>query len=41
MDSCVVCGSYIAEGSQVCKYCITSLKAKKIKNKLKEVEEII
>ena len=39
MDLCVVCGSYIAEGSQVCKHCITYLKAKKLEIKIKKVRE--
>lgn len=37
MDFCVVCGSYIVEGSQVCKHCITSLKVKRSEIKIKKV----
>ena len=36
MNLCVVCGSYIVEGSQVCKCCITSLKTKRLEINLKK-----
>ena len=36
MDLCVVCGSYIAEGSQVCKCCMTSLKTRRLEINFKK-----
>lgn len=39
MDLCVVCGSYVAEGSQVCKYCMTSLRLQRLEVNIKKWRE--